>query len=271
MIKYSEVFYPHDEATTYLLPATIGCSYNKCIFCGMYKDVEYSIVPFDEIEMILMNGYEYTEKVFLTGADPLSMGFERMSKLLDIINKHLKYCACVSCYASIKNISRYSMDELSILHEKGIRMLYIGFETGSDEILRLMKKGHTSVEAVNQAKRLNQANIQFNTVVMYGIAGKGKGLKNAVDTASMIDQFVTSRIITMNLTVFEGTGLSRIMKEGLFTPASNHERLQELRLLLEMLDPKNHTIFDTTHPTNLVKIKGILPYDKKLLINNICI
>ena len=200
-----KVYYPKDEMNTVLLPVTLGCSYNNCAFCSMYKDSKYLEVPFSEIKMHLINGYKYTEKVFLTGADPMAIGFDKMKRLLDMIHRYLPYCACVASYASIKNISKYSVEQLSVLHDAGLRMLYIGFETGRDDILKLMNKGHTVNEAIRQAKKLNEAKLQFNSIIMYGIAGEGESVDNAVATAGMINQFITSRIITMNLTVFDGT------------------------------------------------------------------
>lgn len=258
--------YPQDEMTTVLLPVTLGCSYNKCAFCAMYKGDKYSEVPFSDIEMELLNGYAYTEKVFLTGAEPMSIGFNKMKQLLDMIHKYLPYCACVASYASIKNISEYSVEELSILHAAGLRLLYIGFETGRDDILKLMNKGHTVDEAIKQANKLNKAEIPFCSVIMYGIAGKGESEDNAVATAKMINQFITNKVITMNLTIFCGTELYNMVNSGDFIPPDGNERLLEIRTLLEHLEPKQPMIFDTTHPTNIVKMKGVLPQDKERLI-----
>lgn len=269
MYNDQTVFYPQDEMTTVLLPVTTGCSYNKCAFCSMYKDVNFNEVPFSNIEMQLLNGYTYTEKVFLTGADPISIGFDKMKKLLDMIHKYLPYCACVSSYASIKSISKYSVEELSILHNARLRLLYIGFETGRDDILKLMNKGHTVNEAIIQAKKLNHAKIPFNSIIMYGIAGKSESVKNAVATADMINQFLTNRVITMNLMVFNGTELNNMVNKGKFIPPGDMERLTELKTLLENLNPKQQMIFDTTHPTNIFKIKGTLPQDKIRLIDEI--
>ena len=269
MSKNDTVYYPQDEMTTVLLPVTLGCSYNKCSFCSMYKDDKYSEVPLAEIEMQLLNISKYTEKVFLTGADPMAIGFDKMKRLLDLINKHLPYCACVASYASIKNIAKYTVEELSILHDAGLRMLYIGFETGRDDILKLINKGHTVNEAIKQAKRLNEAKIPFNTIIMYGIAGKGGSVDNAVATARMINQFTTNRVITMNLTIVDGTELSNMVKRGDFIPADGNERLVEIKTLLENLEPKQSMMFDTTHPTNLIMIKGTLPQDKESLINEV--
>ncbi len=269
MYKSANVFYPQDEMTTALLPVTIGCSYNKCTFCSMYKDEQYSEVPFPDIEMELKHGYKYTEKVFLTGADPVSIGFDKMKKLLNMIRKYLPYCACVASYASIRSISKLSLEELSVLHNLGLRLLYIGFETGSDDVLKLVNKGHTAGEAITQAKKLNEAKIPFNSIIIYGIAGKGQSVDNAVATANMINKFTPRSVITMNLTVFSGTELHKTIERGSFIPPSGAERLVEIKTLLENLEPFHPMIFDTTHPTNIIKIKGTLPHDKERLIEEV--
>lgn len=269
MYKNDTVYYPQDEMTTFLLPVTSGCPYNKCAFCSMYKGDKYGEVPFSDIEMQLLNGYRYTEKIFLIGADPMSIGFDKMKLLLDMIHQYLPYCACVSSYASIKSIAKYSVEKLSILHHAGLRLLYIGFETGRDDILRLMNKGHTVNEAIKQAKKLNEAKIPFNSIFMYGIAGKDESVDNAVATAKMINHFITNKVITMNLTVFHGTELDSMVKRGDFIPPNQNERLVEIRTLLANLEPKQSMIFDTTHPTNIIKIKGTLPQDKERLIDEV--
>lgn len=263
------VYYPQDELNTFLLPVTRGCSYNQCAFCSMYKDIPYREVPVSEIEKILMNAGRYTEKVFLTGADPLAIGFRKMKALLAMIRQYLPYCACVASYASIRNLAQYTVEELTILHDDGLRLLYIGFESGDDEILSLMKKSHRRTDAIREAKKLNQARLPFNTIIMYGIAGAGQGEKNARATADMINQFTTRTIITMNLKIFGGTPLENMVNSGRFVPAQPVELLLELRTLLEKLNPSQPTLFNTTHPTNLIQIKGVLPKDRDELLNEI--
>lgn len=263
------VYYPQDELNTFLLPVTRGCSYNQCAFCSMYKDIPYREVPVSEIEKILMNAGRYTEKVFLTGADPLAIGFRKMKSLLAMIRQYLPYCACVASYASIRNLAQYTVEELTILHDDGLRLLYIGFESGDDEILSLMKKSHRRTDAIREAKKLNQARLPFNTIIMYGIAGADQGEKNARATADMINQFTTRTIITMNLKIFGGTPLENMVNTGRFEPAQPVELLLELRTLLEQLNPSQPTLFNTTHPTNLIQIKGVLPKDRDELLNEI--
>ena len=264
MYRNDTIYYPQDEMHSVLLPVTSGCSWNRCAFCSMYKDVKYVEVPFHDIEMELKHGYTYTEKVFLTGADPMSIGYAKMKRILDAIRTHLPYCARVASYASIRSIS-----ELSALHEAGLRLLYIGFETGRDDVLEMMHKGHTVKEVIEEAIKLNEARLPFSTVIMYGIAGEGESVKNAEATVDMVNRFQTDRIITMSLLVFFGTELEGMVKRKEFTPPDSKERLLEIRTLLEGLDPKGQTCFDTTHPSNIIKISGTLPRDKERLIREV--
>lgn len=263
------IHYPQDEMNTVLLPVTSGCIYNKCVFCSMYKDEKYLEVSFSDIEMQLMNMDSYTEKIFLVGADPMAIGFDRMKQLLEMIHLYLPYCARVASYAAIRSIAKYSINELSILHDAGLRLLYIGFETGRDDILKLINKGHTVEQAIQQAKKLNEANLSFNTIVMYGLAGKGESVDNAVATAKMVNQFVTGKFITMNLLIMEGSRLRDMVKNNEYVPSGRRERLIEIRTFLENLEPKQPMMFDTTHPTNLVRMEGILPEERRRLLREI--
>ena len=109
----------------------------------MYKEEAYEEVMLQEIEFELMNGETYTERVFLTGADPLSVGYEKMMRILKLIQKYYPYCGCVAMYAAVRTINNYTVEELKQLHAAGLRLLYIGFESGSDEVLKSIRKGHT--------------------------------------------------------------------------------------------------------------------------------
>lgn len=257
------IYYPHDEMRTALLPVTIGCEHNRCAFCMMYSEDEYSIVPITDIEIQLKNMDLYTERLFLTGADPLTIGFEKMEEVLDLIRKISPLLRLRGSLCFRQNYFKVYGGKLSILHDKGLRLLYIGFESGSDEALKFMRKGHTAEQAIEEAKKLNKAKLSFNTIVMLGIAGDGKGMENALLTAEMVNQFVTNKIVTMNLTVFHGTELEERVRKGEFILPSGKERLIETITLLQNLDPKTRTEFDTTHPTNAVNLRGFLPEEKE--------
>lgn len=252
-----------------LIPVASGCPHNACAFCSMYRGVPYRPVPFPDVEDQLRYGSRYTERIFLTGADPMALGYSALKRILEAVRIHLPYCACVASYASIRSVARYSEQELAELHDLGLRLLYIGFESGCDAVLSAMNKGHTRREAIEQARKLNRARLQFNTIVVYGLAGAGDCADNACETASMINAFDTKAIITMNLRIFPGTPLAQLVQEGCFLPAGKKERLEELALLLQELTPQRVTLFDTSHPTNIIKIKGVLPDEKGRLMQTV--
>ena len=210
------------------------------------------------------SGYNpYTERVFLVGGEPLCLPFEQMKEILTQIKKYLPYCACVSMYASIKNLRDKTVEQLKELHRLGLGFLYIGLESGSDRILKQMKKGHTAAEAVEQLKKLNEAQIPFNSILIYGLGGTGCAKENAVESAKMLNQVRSANIIMMNLTVFPDTELEKWCKDGSFVQASGRERIEELAYLLEALELTTPTGFSTSHVTNPVMITGTLPYDKR--------
>lgn len=269
MSEIRNVYYPQSEMNTVLLPVANGCPYNQCAFCSMYKDEKYQEVPLQEIEQELMNGDPYTERVFLTGADPLAVGYERMLRILKLIKKYFHYCGCVAAYASVRSLKRYSVGELAALHREGLRLLYVGFETGNDEALAFMKKGNTAEEAIQQGRKLTEANMIFNAIIMYGIAGKDKCVENAKRTAKMLNQLKPRKIITMNLTVFQGTELASLVKEGKFAEAGVKEKMREIKSLIENLDVEKRVEFDTTHATNLVKLQGWLPEQREEFIEKL--
>jgi len=269
MYQDTSIYYPVSERHTQLIPVTIGCAHKKCTFCAMYENCEYGEVPLQDIEEQLRYGNTYTERVFLTGADPLHCGFERMMKVLKLIRKHLPYCATVAAYASVRSIAKYSLEELKALHENGLNLLYIGFESGDDEVLKAVRKGHTVAQAVEQAKKLNVAKIPFNCIVMYGIAGKGRGEEHARKTAEMVNQFACRSVVTMNLTLFDSTPLAIMQNHGEFEEANNAEKAKELHLLLELLNPQGGSLFDSTHPTNYLKVQGHLPEDREKMLKEL--
>ncbi|HPF18818.1 MAG: radical SAM protein [Bacillota bacterium] len=269
MNSHETIYYPQDEMNHVLIPVTSGCPYNRCAFCSMYKGVPYRQIPLGEIENQIIYGDLYTERVFLTGADPLAIGFDAMKRVLGLIRKHLPYCACVASYASVRSLVGYSAEALSELHDAGLRLLYIGFESGLDSVLKEMNKGHTVATALAQAAKLNRARLQFNTILIYGIAGQGRSEENAAASAAMVNRFETRKVITMNLKVFDGTPLDESVRCGKFIPADNGERLAEILALITYLDPARPMAFDTTHPTNMIKIRGTLPQDKDRLIREI--
>ncbi len=156
-MRYDQIiYYPPFERHSLLLQVTSGCSYNCCAFCNMYKTVDFEVIPLRQVIADLRDaavGYNpYTERVFLIGGEPLCLPFEQMREILIQIKKYLPDCACVSMYASIKNLRDKSVEQLKELHRLGLGFLYIGLESGSDRILTLMKKGHPPPKRCSSCK-----------------------------------------------------------------------------------------------------------------------
>ena len=195
----------------------------------MYKTVDFELLQLKQFIADLQQaaGYNpYTERVFLIGGEPLCLSFEQMREILVQIKKYLPYCACVSMYASIKNLRDKSIEQLKELHRLGLGFLYIGLESGSDRILQQMKKGHTCAEAVEQLKKLSEAQIPFNSILIYGLGGAGTAKENAQASARMLNQVRSANIIMMNLTVFPATELEKWCRDGSFIQASGRDRIE---------------------------------------------
>jgi histone acetyltransferase (RNA polymerase elongator complex component) len=171
-------------------------------------------------------------------------------------------------YASIQNIRTKSDQALNDLRRLGINDLYVGIESGWDEVLARINKGHTVAEAKHQLDRLNRAGINHIANLMLGIAGSGKGLENARITADFLNQSGPGLIWVGTLSIFEGTELHDEMEQGVFVPATEMEVLKEEKELINNIELENVRFYGV-HPTNTVRVSGMLPRDKKKMINEI--
>ena len=272
-MKYDEVIYrPPSEAYTLLLQVTSGCSHNKCSYCNMYKDIQFKTESLEQIEKDLIEAkktHKNTEKIYLLNGDPFSLSADKLKSIAGLINKHLPNCKTISMYASINNIESKSMEELKELKSLGINDLYIGVETGFDESLKHINKGNTSKEALDQLQRLNEAGIDFISIIMYGVGGKGRGIENALATAKLLNSVKSKAIALMNLTLIPGTDLYQEAKIGDFIEASDKEKLIEEKTLIENLDLKDNTLFSSIHMSNIESLNGILPRDKGLFVDRL--
>ncbi|TYR78704.1 radical SAM protein [Priestia megaterium] len=272
-MKYDEKIYrPPLEANTLLLQVTSGCSNNNCTYCNMYKDVNFKTETLDQIEKDLLEARGYypdAKRIYLLNGDPFILSAKRLKDIAKLVKKHLPECETITMYASIQSIALKTMEELKELKAAGINDLYIGLESGNDEVLDHVKKGYTANEAKKQLQRLNEAGIEFFSIIMYGIAGKGKGISNAVDTAALLSEVKSKSIFPMSTTLIPGTELHMEYLRGEFEEATEMERIIELKALIENLNVKDDTIISTLHASNSLTISGILPRDKKTFVDGL--
>lgn len=271
-MKYTGTTYrPPIEANTLLLQVTVGCSHNSCNFCTMYKDVSFKIELIEQIEKDLQEAkllYGVQKRIFLLNADAFVLSARRLKEISAKIIEYFPEMEVITMYASIRNIMGKSDEELRELREMRINDLWVGLESGSDEVLKNINKGHTANDAYEQLERLNKAGIRHNDIFMMGAAGKGKAIESATAMAKLINKTGSNVAGVTSLGFFPGTEISKAVENGTFTPATELEILQEERKLIELINVENMPFYGD-HPINAARLRGILPRDKNELLKTI--
>ena len=259
------VYRPPFEANSLLLQVTTGCSHNKCTFCTMYHDVPFTMCPLEQVEADLEEAALFrpdVKRVFLEHGDPFTMPAERLLKIAELIHRKLPKVETIAMYASIQNIRRKTDAELRRLREAGINGLDIGVESGLDEALSMMNKGHTAQESIEQLQRLKKAGIDFTPNIILGCGGAELWRENAEATAAMINAVQPKQIFTGTLHAEPGCKLYGEMKSGAFHECTFRQLLDEQELLLSRLELEECYYF-SSHPSNVMPMQGWLPKHKQ--------
>jgi len=212
-------------------------------------------------------------RIFWTGANPFAMGYENLKLLALTVRDYLIKCQTMAMFASIRDIKSKNAKQLKKLRAMGINGLSIGMESGDDETLAFMNKGYTSADIVEQLAKLDGAGIEYYLVHMTGLAGKGNGQRNALNTAEVLNQispyFVENPFFLNidSLTLFPDTELYRMAQQGEFIPAGEKERLEELITLLKNLRIRTRLQADTI--SNYKPVTGFLPKEKEKIIGEL--
>ena len=259
------VYRPPFEANSLLLQVTTGCSHNRCTFCTMYHDVPFTMCPLEQVEAELDEAALFrpdVKRVFLEHGDPFTMPAERLLKIAELIHQKLPRVETIAMYASIQNIRRKTDAELRRLRDAGINGLDIGVESGLDEALSMMNKGHTAQESIEQLQRLKKAGIDFTLNIILGCGGAELWRENAEATAAMINAVQPRQIFTGTLHAEPGCKLYGEMKSGAFRECTFRQLLDEQELLLSRLELEECYYF-SSHPSNVMPMQGWLPKHKQ--------
>ncbi|WP_298454523.1 radical SAM protein [uncultured Prevotella sp.] len=262
-----QVWRPPYEATAQLLQVTSGCTWHKCKFCSLYHGTNFRMSPVSEIEDDLKTISIYqprAHRVFLTGANPFALSYNRLFDLALLIRKYLPYCESIGAFARITDIMSKTTDELRNLRHMKFNSISIGTESGDDWTLERMNKGYKSVDIIEQCNKLDEAGIKYNIVYLTGLAGMGRGQQNAENTAAVFNRINPFTINFVSLTVFPESELYKEIQEGRFTEATEHERLLELRTLVSNLKIRTTLLGNTV--SNIISFIGMLPNDRIRLI-----
>jgi len=271
-MKYEgNIYRPPTEAGSLIVQITIGCSHNKCIFCGMFKDKKFRIRNVEEIIEELKEArstYSHIEQIFLADGDALIYKTEDLIKILDYIKENIPKCKHVTSYASPRSLLLKTQEELDILHQKGLNILYLGMESGSDEVLKYMNKGATASEVTLAGQKAKKAGFQLVIMVLSGLGGKKLWKEHAISSGRVLTLIKPDSIAQMTLNIIPGTELYDKVKLGEFEVLTTNELLIETKLLLE------HTNIDqceflTNHVSNYINIQGIINRDKSRMITQL--
>ena len=227
------------ERSSFKLPVSVGCPYNACAFCDLFKDLRYRELPLDQIEAELARVRDAggaPRRIMLGDGNAFHLSFSRLKSIVELIGEYLPSYQQIASDASVPAIAAKSDEELAWLAEHGYTLVYIGVESGLDDVLAFMNKDHGNDELRAQVKRLHAAGIDFGAHIMTGAAGAGRSMENAEATAALLNETRPVSVCNFSMGVAPTTKLGSWVREGRFTPASEAECLQEERRLIELLD-----------------------------------
>ena len=263
----SGIVRPPYEAYSTFLQVTSGCSHDKCRFCTFYKDAPFRVSPEAEIRedlTELRDGGWRPERIFLQGADPFLLSYDRLSRIAELVKEYLPSVQSIGGYGRVDSLKNKTVEQLVELKHAGYDMIVFGIESGDDAVLERMDKGYMAKDITEQLSKMSEAGMGYSVIFLGGLGGHGYGLDHARKTAEVLNQLTPSRILASGLTLFPDTPLMEEVREGKFTEATETEKIQELMEFVKKLDIP--TILDATNVSIMTPVFGHLPQDKPKIL-----
>ncbi len=265
------VYRPPSEAHSLIVQCTLGCSHNKCAFCIMYKAKQFSINPVEQVLSDLAEARSYytkIERIFLADGDALILPMDYLLTVLDFIRQYFPECERVSAYASTKALMKKSDEELKILREHGLQMVYVGLETGLEPLLKKYDKGVTAEEIIEHSLRAKAAGMTISVTAINGMGGREQSEEHALATAAALSRIKADYVAMLTLRVYSGTPLHEWIECGELTMLGPQELAAENRIILQNID-SDGSVFRSNHASNYLPLKGTLNRDREALIAQI--
>ncbi|MBJ95929.1 MAG: radical SAM protein [Rickettsiales bacterium] len=265
-----KLYRPPSEAHSYILQATIGCSWNACTYCDMYRDKPtFRLRPLKEcLEHLNEAGARFgdqIEKLFVADGDALVMELERWEPILARASQVFPRLRQVSCYAMARNILEKSGDELKRLREMGLSLLYVGPESGDDTTLKRIAKGSNFKDHAMAASKAHRAGMKLSVIMLLGAGGTERSEEHAQESARLITEMDPEFFSALTLTVVPGTPLARMEARGKFELPRIETLLSELRTMVAESRPSK-ALFRTNHASNYLPLAGTLPADRERIV-----
>ncbi len=260
---------PPSEANSFLLPVTIGCSHNKCTFCGTYTGIKFRILPLEDIKQDIdkvAQNYSWSlRRVFLENGDALICPQPRLVAVLNYLNEKFPHLERIGTYATPQSALIKSVDELKELNHLGLNITYLGVETGDEELLTKIDKGANYDQIVEAGRKLKQAGITLSVTVILGLGGIEGSENHALKTAQILSDIDPDFAGALTILLVPGTPLHKDWEEGKFTLISPFQSLEELRLIIQNSNFTN-CFFTANHASNYLPIKARLPRQKAAVL-----
>ncbi len=261
---------PPSEAYSLLLQVTVGCSHNKCTFCATYRQKKFKIKPLEIIKKDLREARSYkgVEKVFLCDGDALIIPQPRLEEIIGLINENLPNIERISTYANAKSILRKSVDDLKKLRGMGLKMIYLGVETGNSQLLEKIHKGVTYEQMVEAGRRVKEAGMMLSVTVLLGVGGIEKSVEHALDTAKILTDLDPDYAGALTLMLIPDTPLYDEYITGKFVMPDTFGYIKELYLIIANANFTN-CYFTSNHASNYLPIRAFLPRQKEKILKMI--
>ena len=271
-VRYKgKVYRPPSEAYSLIIQVTYGCSHNRCAFCDMYDDKHFSMRPMEEIREdfeLARRVYRRVERVFLADGDALMRKTDDLVQILGLVYGLFPECQRVTCYASPTSLQIKSEEELRLLREKGLKMVYMGLESGCDAVLERMDKGHTAAQIIAAGQKARRSGLQLSVTAISGLGSRELWREHAVETAQAFNAMNPEYIGLLTLMVEPGTPLEKWVREGSFYVLKPVEVMQEMELFLQHIDSPG-SVFRMNHASNYLTLKGTLNQDRERLLQQV--
>lgn len=265
-----DIYRPPSEAYSLLVQVTIGCTHNKCTFCKMFKNKKFRVRALEEVLEDLewaRARYSRVERMFLCDGDALALSNRRLMPILEYIKENFPECERVTIYGRANDVNKKSAEEMKELYDAGITMVYIGAESGSDEVLKAVNKGVTRQELIDAVRKIEDCGMEASVTFISGLAGKDGWEDHAIQTGTMITEMNPSYVGLLTLIVEPNVPMYDDIQSGKLRLLSPEEVMQETLLMLEHTHVDKKCVFRSNHASNYVSLRGDLPQDKEKMMD----
>ncbi|PIE02040.1 MAG: radical SAM protein [Acidobacteria bacterium] len=271
-ISYHQpLFRPPSEGRSLIFQVTLGCSWNRCAFCEMYTSKSFKVRSQEEVfsEIESMSSFApHTERVFLADGNAMVLKTSRLLRILDKLKREFQKLRRVTAYALPSDVIRKTPDELKALYDAGLKMLYVGLESGDDELLGKINKSESQESSIEGCLLARKAGMKLSVMILNGLGGRELSYQHAVNSAQMVNKIQPEYLSTLVLSF--PLGLDHFLRryKGRFTPLNTIGLIEEMGSFISCLELEQ-SVFRSDHASNYLVLKGQLNRDKEVLLSQI--